>query len=174
MHFFFSHYERVQDHEANEVTIIWPEGHKPSAIICDLDGTLCNIDHRLKWMKTEKKHWPQFFLGIKDDSVNNWCAHILGMMYQSQGMNIVLCSGRGNEYRKPTETWLDKHGIKYHNLFMREAGDFRKDDAVKEIILDFEILTRYTPYFAIDDRKQVYEMWRRRGITTLACAEGNF
>ena len=57
---------------------------------------------------------------------------------------------------------------------MRQRDDFRPDNIVKEMILDFEILTRYTPYFMIDDRKQVVDMWRKRGYTCLACAEGDF
>lgn len=57
---------------------------------------------------------------------------------------------------------------------MRPRNDYRRDDIVKEIILDFEILTRYTPIFMIDDRTQVVEMWRRRGFVCLQCAKGNF
>lgn len=57
---------------------------------------------------------------------------------------------------------------------MRRSGDFRPDYIVKEVILDFEILTRYTPYIIIDDRDQVVKMWRRRGYTCLQCAPGDF
>ncbi len=30
---------------------------KEKAIIVDLDGTLCNIDHRLKYVQKEDKEW---------------------------------------------------------------------------------------------------------------------
>lgn len=172
---FFRYYERVSDDEADHVIRFWPKStHKPKAIICDLDGTLCNIDHRLKWMKKDspKKHWPEFFAGMKDDLVNPWCAGVLAA-FQKQ-INIVLCSGRGNEYRPDTEYWLKKHAIEYKNLFMRLEKDFRRDDVVKEIILDFEILTRYEPYFFIDDRQQVVDMWRKHGFVCLQCAKGDF
>lgn len=173
LHFFFSHYERVEDSEADVVTRIWPDILKPKALICDLDGTLCNIDHRLKWMKTEKKHYPQFFAGIKDDTVNEWCRDLLTNFSSSH--SVVLCSGRGKEYYDMTYEWLVKNEINYFDrLLMREKGDFRKDNIVKEIILDFEILTRYEPYFMIDDRQQVVDMWRKRGYTCLQCAKGNF
>lgn len=170
--FFFKNYERVDIGEAKVVKRLYPQCDKPWAVICDLDGTLCNIDHRLKWMKTEKKHWPEFFAGIKDDKVNMWCYDILGKV--GEYYNIVLCSGRGKEYENTTREWLGNNGIFFSDLFMRQAGDFRRDDIVKEILLDFEILTRYTPYFVIDDRKQVVDMWRRRGLVCLQCAEGDF
>ncbi len=64
------------------------------------------------------------------------------------------------------------------NLHMREDGDFRKDSIIKE-----EILNKYLKdnnlkvddiAFVVDDRKKVVDMWRRRGITCLQCAEGHF
>lgn len=176
LEFFFKNYERVEDNEADEVIRIWPElcngkYKKSSAIICDLDGTLCNVDHRLHFVKGEKRDWNAFFRGLKDDKLNTWCSDILNA---SLNHHIILCSGRPDSYREETIKWLDKHNIVYDALFMRDRNDFRRDDIVKEQILDFEILTRYTPYFSIDDRKQVVEMWRRRGITCLQCAEGDF
>jgi predicted kinase len=169
--FFFKSYERVEDNEADEVVRIWPEGDKPKAIICDLDGTLCNIDHRLHFVKGEgKKNWKGFFDGIPGDKLNEWCRDILRNIWGCP----VLCSGRPDSHRKQTEEWLKKHEISYDNLFMRQRDDFRSDTIVKEQILDFEILTRYKPYFIIDDRKTVVDMWRKRGYTCLACAEGDF
>ena len=173
--FFFKNYERVDDNEANIVIRHWPEGDKSKAVICDLDGTLCNIDHRLHWVRNEegKKNWPMFMAGIKDDKVNTWCRSILNHLYHGT-FRVVLCSGRGEEYRTPTVEWLRDNKIIYDQLFMRYARDGRKDYLIKEILLDFEILTRYEPAFFIDDRKSVVDMWRKRGYTCLQCAEGDF
>lgn len=168
---FFGKYERVQNSEADVVERVWPEGPKPYAVICDLDGTLCNIDHRLHFMKGEKKNWPGFFGAMSEDKLNLWCASILENLYE---YSIILCSGRPDNYREVTENWLGEHFVSYEHLFMRQNNDSRRDDIVKEVILDFEILTRFKPYFSIDDRNQVVQMWRKRGITCLQCAEGNF
>lgn len=187
LNFFFSKYERVEDNEADIVERKWPEGNKPLAVICDLDGTLCNIDHRLHYVRREgKKDWKSFFENLKDDTVNDWCKDILSNFYRN-AIDIVLCSGRTDNYRNLTQSWLEKHGIFYNNLFwlekhrifynnlfMRYDRDFRQDYIAKEILLDFEILSRYQPYFFIDDRCQVVEMYRKRGFTVLQCAPGNF
>jgi predicted kinase len=184
--FFFKNYERVQDGEADKVIRHYPEGEKPSAIICDLDGTLANCEHRRHFVRVpegQKKNWVGFFNGIKDDSVNEWCADILRSMADSH--SIVYCSGRSGNERAATEEWLQRHELNTFfsplfetnygsELYMRMAGDSRQDSIVKEIILDFEILTRYTPYFMIDDRQQVVDMWRKRGYTCLQCDVGDF
>lgn len=154
LNFFFSKYERPTPDEADEIEFRYPKGEKPLAVICDLDGTLCNIDHRLHFVRGEgKKDWKSFFEALKDDMVNYWCDNILHSLEQG-GLKIVLCSGRTDNYEQITMNWLSKWGISYHDLFMRNRQDFREDSIVKEIILDFEILTRYKPYFMIDDRKE--------------------
>lgn len=188
---FFGQYERPQPDEANMIEFRYPEGPKPSAVVCDLDGTLCNIEHRRHHvrppLKTEdqfldevvndkkipfKKDWAAFYRDIPKDTINRWCAEILHTLKGSH--SIVLCSGRDTNQQTNTVIWLQKHEVYYDALYMRDRTDSRQDYIVKEIILDFEILTRYTPYFMIDDRQQVVDMWRKRGFTCLQCDVGDF
>lgn len=185
LHFFFTRYERVSDDEADRVHRYWPgeDQKKPKVVICDLDGTLCNIEHRVHHVRDGKKDWGKFFQDIPKDTPHEWCVNILKSLAENT-YKIVYCSGRSEDEREKTEAWLATNGLAgffdrghfYHSvpLYMRKAKDSRKDSIVKEIILDFEILTRYEPVFMIDDRKQVVDMWRSRGYTCLQCAEGNF
>lgn len=188
VNFFFSHYERVEDNEADEVRRLgWVENDAPNVVVCDLDGTLCNVEHRRHFVRDipegQKKNWAAFFAGIKDDTVNNACEALLRAMAWSN-YQIVYCSGRGDNERKATIEWLGRHDLACFDseqeflgiapLYMRNRQDQRRDDIVKEIILDFEILTRYKPVFMIDDRDQVVAMWRRRGYTCLQIDYGDF
>jgi len=176
LNFFFSKYERPTPDEADEIEFRYPEGEKPYAIICDLDGTLCNIDHRLHFVHPPegvKKDWRSFSGSLRTDDLNSWCDLILSLT-REEGYPTILCSGRTDNYKELTKDWLKKYDVEYDHLFMRNRQDFRADFIVKEIILDFEILTRYRPYFFIDDRQQVVQMYRKRGFTVLQCADGNF
>jgi tRNA uridine 5-carbamoylmethylation protein Kti12 len=173
LHFFFTRYERPTPDEADCLEFRYPSGDKPLAVVCDLDGTLCDIEHRRHFVRREgRKDWKSFFEGLSEDRVNKWCAELLHVLKASHP--IVLASGRGDEYEKLTRAWLTQNEIQFDDLFMRQRGDHRQDYTIKEIILDFEILTRYTPYFFIDDRQQVIDLWRRRGYTALQCDVGDF
>lgn len=139
---FFSKYERVEDNEAGEVLRLgWAGVNAPRAICSDLDGTLCNVDHRLHHVRPPKntlvgptgemiqilgqyeavdlhkplpkfkKNWKAFMAGIKDDAVNQWCAEILNIM--SSQYKIVYCSGRSDNERKATVEWLQRHKLDY-------------------------------------------------------------
>lgn len=172
LHTFFSKYERVENTEADIVSRNYPPVIKKPALIIDLDGTLCNIDDRKKYVHPEpygKKDWKAFFSNIKNDKVNKWCNEIIDKF--SFGYKIVLCTGRPDDYRKDTERWLLTKLIPYDELFMRQRNDFRPDHVIKETILDFEILPRYDVLFAVDDRNSIIDLWRKRGIVALQCSK---
>lgn len=187
LNMFFSKYERVEDSESDKVTRRYPEGKKEPAVIVDLDGTLCNIDHRLHHVRTEgKKNWKTFSEGLSQDTPNAWCADLVSLIHNSRN-TLVYCSGRSEEYRDKTIAWLKQHNLYWQcvennnvgipiaeHLYMRPNGDYRTDWIIKETILDFELLTKFDIVFAIDDRQQVVDLWRRRGITALQCSPGDF
>lgn len=174
---FFSKYERPTLDEADSIEFRYPEGAKEKAVVCDLDGTLCDISHRLHHLNPEpgkKKNWKGFFEDLTKDELNKPVAHIIDAFLDQRLFKIVFASGRPDDYEKATRQWLEDHGYPPSDLYMRCRGNRREDFIAKEIILDFEILTRYNPVLFIDDRKQVVDIWRRRGFTCLQCAEGNF
>lgn len=179
---FFKLYERPTPDEADVIEFDNPMGDdtfsddRDKAIIVDLDGTLCNIDHRLHFVKKvegKKSDWKNFFYNIPGDSVNPWCEKLIRSMKYA-GYEIVYASGRPSDHYNITKEWLEKHGLYFGHLYMRERNDFRQDYLAKETILDFELETRFKIEFIVDDRKQVVEMWRKRGYTCLQCDEGEF
>lgn len=146
-------------------------------IVCDLDGTLCNIDHRLHYVKQENPDWDSFFDACVDDTPNQWCVSIIEAMY-AKGYGIVFVSGRSDKVAVKTRKWLiEKVGILNiaydYELFMRPDGDHQPDDKLKEQIYEQHLKDRDT-LFVLDDRKKVVDMWRSKGLTVLQCAEGEF
>jgi predicted kinase len=175
---FFSKYERPQSGEADNIKFVYPGGEKPEVVVCDLDGTLCNLDKRLHHVRKpagEKKDWKSFFEELVNDEPNRWCFQIMHAFAET-GTKVVYASGRPDDYKNRTEQWLYENNLDLHEdrLYMRCRGDHREDFIAKEIILDFEILTRWTPIMFIDDRQQVVDFWRSRGFTALQCAKGDF
>lgn len=139
------------------------------AIICDLDGTLANIEHRLHHVKGPTKDWDAFFEGISDDTVVGPIADILDM-YAFDETTVLLCSGRPEQCREKTVEWLSRNDVEYTKLYMRPDDDRRPDHIVKSQILDGIIADGYEPIFVLDDRPSVVNMWRTRGLTCLQCA----
>src|SRR6202011_2853961 len=135
----------------------------PTAIVCDLDGTLALLNGRNPYDASR----------CEEDLVNEAVADIL-KTYFLNGYTILLASGRSEQHRPQTERWLQKHSIQYTALFMRLAGDNRKDAIIKREIYEQHMQGRYSIKFVLDDRNQVVELWRSLGLTVLQVAEGDF
>lgn len=175
LNLFFTKYERVQDDEADTVQRFFQAGEKLKAVYSDLDGTLCNVEHRRHFVRRpdgQKKDWNGFFKALSEDTVNVPVMEVLHKFKDTH--TIVYCSGRPDNYRKETKEWLSKNGAPEGPLFMRPRSDSRQDNITKEILLDFEILTRFNPVFFLDDRDQVVKMLRDRGFTVFQVAPGDF
>lgn len=143
------------------------------AIVCDIDGTLANVEHRVSHVQKEPKDWKSFNAGIADDELNIWCSEILKTM-KNEGYDIVLLTGRAESELEVTKKWLEKHSIIYDGLFMRKSKDRREDSDVKKDIYINEIEPKWSVLFVLEDRLSVVKMWREIGVTCLQCDWGNF
>lgn len=157
-------------------------------IICDLDGTLFDINHRRHLVAKlrpdgtkNKRDFKAFEDAIGQDTVNEAVLALLISMCGWKGENygpyeVVFVTGRHERTRKATTralldlpsdfpSWTDMH--------MRRDDDNRADFVVKQEILD-TMLDKDRILFCLDDRNQVVDMWRRNGLTCFQVAEGNF
>jgi predicted kinase len=140
---------------------IEPDPALPDAIICDLDGMLALLNGRN----------PYDASTCDQDEL---CRPVWEVLDRMEGKTVLLVSGRMDTYRPQTEAFLHKHDVRYSYLFMRAAGDTRKDFVVKQEIYEREIRGKYNVLFVLDDRDQVVEMWRGLGLTVFQVAEGDF
>lgn len=142
-------------------------------VICDIDGTLANLDHRLHHVKPKegKVDWDAFFEAAKDDVIIE-PIRMLVVALRSR-YQIALVTGRPEKTKAATKLWLGRECVPYDALYMRPDGDTRADYIVKEEILDKMLAAGHEVQMVIDDRQTVVDMWRRRGLVCLQCATWN-
>lgn len=149
--------------------------HRPPCVIVDRDGTTASC-----FAKPDDRgqaSWAAFNAALPFDAP---VPEVIAMLHaaKADGAVIVMVSGRaegdhpGDRRRRfALKDWIAKHAIPVDHLFMRSGGDQRRDSIVKEEILLGEILPRWTPILAIDDRPQVIEVWERHGIPVVAVVD---
>jgi FMN phosphatase YigB (HAD superfamily) len=140
-------------------------------VIFDIDGTLADVSKRIHHLRGSKKNWPGFFAGMAQDKAIHSMVRLCNLLFEA-GLHIVLCSGRNESHRKTTEAWLQREGVRYHELRLRRNDDRRSDVLAKQEMLDG--LEKERILFVVDDRDRVVEMWRAQGLTCLQCAPGDF
>jgi predicted kinase len=141
-----------------------PDADLQSAILVDIDGTLAIKGDR----------GPYDFARCGEDLLNESVKRGIESFKRAHADRIILLSGRGEEYREQTEAWLDKHLIRYDELWMRPAGDTRRDDIVKAELFDAHLRHRFNVRVSLDDRDRVVALWRRMGLPTWQVNYGNF
>lgn len=148
-------------------------------IICDIDGTVADLQHRLHFID-EKKDWGSFFANVKDDKPIEEIIEVIHRLETST--NIIFMSGRSESCREDTIHWLTKNiyfGISMsknfwnNHLYMRPENNSEPDYKIKKILLEKARKDGWEPWLAIDDRKSIVDLWRSEGIMTFHCAPGD-
>ena len=137
----------------------------PTAILCDIDGTLA---HGIG-ITRKPYEWDK----VGSDTVDYTIRYLLNI-YNLENIRVILLSGRDGSCKPETFKWLDDNNIVYNYLYMREAGDNRKDSIVKEELYRKYIEGRFNVDFVLDDRNQVVDMWRSLGLKVFQVADGSF
>lgn len=166
--------------------------------VFDLDGTLCDIEHRKHFInppKGKSPNWDKFFKACGDDIP---FPHIINTLKSliDQGWYVEIWSGRSETVFDITQLWLSQQNISVYQLGetgnrsgvceivgsnyvlpiqMRPAGNTIADQILKEDwYRGFKLETGHELSLVIDDRQKVVDMWRSHGIPTVQVAEGNF
>lgn len=151
-----------------------PNTLKPKAVIFDIDGTLARMVNRTPFEEHLVKH---------DEPVG-----AVVEMADAAAANentVLFVSGRTDGCYDDTEWWLREQftwmdyefgGVQSFpwRLFMRQAGDNRPDDIVKNEIFETKIAPHFHVLYVVDDRNKVVRMWREKGLVCAQVAEGDF
>lgn len=129
------------------------------AWLFDLDGTLAHNDGHRGWFGEEE-------LKVGADTPHPEVVAVAKALAE-RGDRIVFMSGRTDRCRRETQGWISEH-VGVHsdedNLFMREQGDRRPDNVVKDELFRKHVEGRWNVRGVFDDRPQVVRMWRLKGL----------
>ena len=169
-------------------------------IIFDLDGTLAIIDKRRilagktkDGVPTDKMDWDVFF--DPDNVLNldepNPPVVKMAQMFDDEGFNIVIFSGRNDRSFDATVEWLWDNKVPWDLLVMRPDKfkdkswpvaknnpalpnmRFMPDEILKKKMLD-TFVDKNDVLMRVDDRQKVVDMWRAEGLTCFQVAPGDF
>lgn len=137
---------------------------KRDCFVFDIDGTIAH---------SNGKRNPYDYSNVLKDDVDKEIIQILRGI-SLKGYDVVFCSGRDEICRTETEKWLsDIAMIDCQGLFMRKAGDNRKDNIIKAELWK-EIQKEYNIIAMFDDRNRVVDMGRKLGFKVLQVENGDF
>lgn len=142
-----------------------PEPSEPrSAVIVDLDGTLCNVSTILHFVEGEEKDFHAFHAASAGCPPDDHVAAAVRTAHDA-GEGILVVTGREFIWRDLTLDWLRDHDLPYDELVMRISGDYRPDHVIKAEMLDDLLARGWAVADAWEDQDDIAELWESRGIS---------
>lgn len=146
-----------------------------SWIIIDLDGTLCDINHRVHL--AQAKQWDEFNSLCTEDKVVPAIQELIWGMEGSHNKTLIV-TGRDEKFRLQTEQWLVENDVAPDTLLMRPTGTFASDHELKLLMIERFFGSKEAVlanvHFAVDDREGVVQAMRDYGLVVLQCREGDY
>lgn len=145
-----------------------------SVVLCDLDGTIADIRHRLPHVRRTDdlpKDWKAFFAGIPQDTVREDVRDQLRMC-EAQGKRVIFLSARPETHKAETVAWLEANNLPHFTLIMRASGDHRDDALVKIDMLNTFFPDRSVIHCIFDDRPRVIRAWREHNLNVIDVGAG--
>lgn len=159
-------------------------------IVFDIDGTLADATHRLKWI-TDPAYWaitnsgvsrPNWETFLSDDLVvqDSYILETWAVLdgFLEKGDCVIFITGRPEKQRELTWNWLVKRepsfDHNYNRLYMRKDKDYRPSHEVKRELLLRARADGFNPIMAFEDRIEDTKMWRSEGLRCFQVAEGNY
>jgi beta-phosphoglucomutase-like phosphatase (HAD superfamily) len=136
-----------------------------------MDGTLCDVRSVRHFVEAStgderfRRNFNAFHSAALECPAHPAVVALLDRL-QGEGVEILVVSAREAKWGFQTAIWLDEHDIAYDDMFLRANGDNRPDSDVKREIAS-QLVQRFRPVVAIDDRDDIIDVWHAFGIPTV-------
>ncbi|MGH9020182.1 MAG: hypothetical protein ACRDV0_04095 [Acidimicrobiales bacterium] len=140
------------------------------AVVFDIDGVLADAagrQHYLDW-----GDWRQFFEACGDDPVIEEIERLLELL--DAGLVVVLLTGRPRRVQPHTLAWLERYGLRWDLLIMRERGDYAGVDEFKRGVVRELQRRGFDPRLALDDDPKNHAMYISEGVPCIYIHSGYY
>ena len=131
---------------------------KKNIVICDIDGTVANNDHRQHLLKNFKD-WDKFFSQLHlDKPIYEIINKVIEL--NKKGKKIIFITGRPEKYREQTLKWLENFFNFNFDLIMRSDDDLRSKVLIKEEL--FKLHFQQNEVFIVFENDQdLLNLWKK-------------
>jgi hypothetical protein len=135
-------------------------------VLCDVDNTISDA----RWRDHLIGQWDEYYMaGEHDHPVTPMIRLVNSLSLLSA--RVIHLTGRPEQWRGLTLSWMVRHKVLSHGLLMRPEGDYRPQRELKPA------LAMEQPWWpqvrlVVDDREDVLEAFRALGVHTLRAGLG--
>ena len=155
---------------------VWrSDPHAPGrAVVVDIDGVISDASTRQHFLNNPEgvRDWERFFGTVGVDRPLTAVPALLDLLHPE--LTVVLLSGRPAWVLERTREWLDRHGIRWDWLIVREGDDVTEPTGFKRDVVCELRTTGWEILLAFDDNEGIVRMFVDEQIPTLYVHSGYY
>lgn len=130
-------------------------------IILDLDNCVSDDSHRIDILATKPRNdavWDAYHGRCLLDKPANKA------VWENRS-DIIILTGRPNDYFLHTKAWCEMHGLKFYWIIMRHVGNVQSASELKKHWASYLLKTSGVHIdIAYDDRPDIIDAYKQLGI----------
>jgi len=152
----------------------WHHGPVPAgpAVVFDIDGVLSDAAGRQHYIERGRRDWHAFFEACGDDPIIEEVARLIELL--DAGLVVVLLTGRPLRVRPQTVAWLERYGLRWDLLVMRDRGDYDHVTVFKRAVVDALRGYGLDLRLALEDDPSNHAMYVAEGIPCVYIHSGYY
>jgi hypothetical protein len=142
------------------------------AVIFDIDGVLSDAAGRQHFIERGRRDWSAFFEACGDDPIIEEIARLIELL--DPALQVVLLTGRPLRVRPQTLAWLERYGLRWDLLVMRDRGDYAAVSEFKRSVVENLRGDGFDLLLALEDDPLNHAMFVAEGIPCVYIHSGYY
>ena len=142
------------------------------AVVFDIDGVLANADARQHFITGANCDWRAFFAACGEDMVIEETNRLLHLM--AKQTTVVLLTGRPIETQSLTVDWLERNGLHWDLLIMRQHGTYDSSLIFKQQSVRQLKVAGFNLQLAFEDDQRNREMFQGEEVPCMYIHSGYY
>ena len=143
-----------------------------AAVVFDMDGVLSDAAGRQHYLEWPNRDWDAFFEACGDDEPVAEVARLLHLL--DPALQVVLLTARPLRVRPQTLGWLERYGLRWDLLIMRDWGDYSASRTFKRIVVSELRGYGFDLRLAFEDDRRNHEMFHAEGVPCVYIHSGYY
>ena len=137
-----------------------------------MDGVLSDAASRQHFIERGRRDWRAFFDACGDDPLIEEVARVVELL--DDELTIVLLTGRPLRVQPQTLAWLERYGLRWDLLIMRDMGDYSVAREFKRDTVDDLRRYGFDLRLAFEDDRRNHEMFKAEGVPCVYIHSGYY
>ena len=142
------------------------------AVVFDIDGVLSDATSRQHYLEEGRRDWRGFFDACGDDPLLEDVAGLLEVI--ESDLSVVLLTGRPVRVQPATLAWLERYGLRWDLLIMRNRGDYSTAPEFKRQTVGELRQRGFALRLAFEDDIRNRDMFKSEGVRCVYIHSGYY